>query len=314
MKRHFQIILFVSTIIFPLCLSAQNASLAERLGYEKDAKLLIIHADDIGLAHSVNTATVKAFEQSGISSASIMVPCPWFPEIASFAKANPEYDFGLHLTLTAEWKNLRWGGVSPANLIPSLLDKDGFLYSSSEEVAKFADPEQVELELRAQVDRARAFGVTPTHLDSHMGSLFSTPELFKIYLKVGAAYNLPVFIPRNAAAGYPELFELIGNKQIFVDNFFMMNSNRTAEEWTAFYQNIVENIKPGLNEIIVHLAIDDSEMQAVAIEHPDFGSTWRQNDLNTVTSQEFKATLDEHNIQLVTWGQIKKLLNSNTGQ
>ncbi len=288
----------------------QSATVAERLGYDKDAKLLIVHADDIGLAHSVNTATIKAFQESGISSASIMVPCPWFPEIAAFAKANPEYDFGLHLTLTAEWKNYRWGGVLPATQISSLLDSSGFFYATTQEVARYAKPEQVEKELRAQVDRAIAFGVTPTHLDSHMGSLFTSPELFKVYLKVGAAYNLPVFIPKNAAAGYASLFELIGDQQILVDNFYMMNNNRPVDEWTAFYMDLVEKLTPGLNEVIIHVAIDDSEMQAVAIDHPDFGAAWRQNDLNTMLSKEFKAKLAEHNIQLVTWGQIKGLMNS----
>ena len=292
----------------------QSGTVAERLGYDKDAKLLIVHADDIGLAHSVNVATIKAFQESGISSASIMVPCPWFPEIAAFAKANPEYDFGLHLTLTAEWKNYRWGGVLPATQIRSLLDSAGFFYATTQEVARHAKPEQVEKELRAQVDRAIAFGVKPTHLDSHMGSLFTTPELFKVYLKVGAAYNLPVFIPKNAAEGYASLFEMIGDQQILVDNFYMMNDNRPVEEWTTFYLDLVENLTPGLNEVIIHLAIDDSEMQAVAIDHPDFGAAWRQNDLNTMLSKEFKAKLAEQNIVLVTWGQIKGLLNSEPGE
>lgn len=314
MKKIVLFLFFGLVISLPLLVNGQTKSVAERLGYDKDARLLIVHADDIGLAHSVNTATIKAFEGSGISSASIMVPCPWFPEIAAYAKANPDYDFGLHLTLTAEWKNYRWGGVLPATEIPSLLDSSGFLYATTQEVARFAKPEQVEKELRAQVDRAIAFGVKPTHLDSHMGSLFTTPELFQVYLKVGAAYNLPVFIPMNAAKGFPGLLDLIGDQQILVDNYYMMNDNRPAEEWTAFYLDMVEKLTPGLNEVIIHLAIDDSEMQAVAIDHPDFGAAWRQNDLNTMMSEEFKSTLVKNNIQLVTWGQIKGLLNGEEGK
>jgi len=296
------------TIIISTNVNSQT--IAEKLGYEKNAKLLIVHADDIGLSHSVNTATIKAFEESGISSASIMVPCPWFPEIAAYAKKNPQYDFGLHLTLTAEWKNYRWGGVLSANEIPSLLDKNGFFYASSEEVAANANPKEVEKELIAQIERAMAFGIKPTHLDSHMGSLFSTPELFHVYLKVGAAYDLPVFLPLNAVKGYPQLMPLIDEGLIAVDNFFMMETNRPTNEWTAYYQNIVENLGPGLNEIIIHLAIDDNEMQAVTIDHPEFGSTWRQNDLNTVLSEEFKSTLKKNNIKLITWKQIMDLRNS----
>lgn len=299
--------------IFLFCISfisfAQTKMVAERLGYDKDAKLLILHADDVGVSHSENTATIEAFKQSAISSASIMVPCPWFQEIAVYAKENPERDFGLHLTLTAEWKNYKWGGVLPSNEIPSLLNKNGFFYSSSAEVAENANPIEVEKELMAQVQRAIDFGINPTHLDSHMGSVFGTPTLFQIYLKVGAAFNLPVFIPKIAASTYPELLELLDGSQILVDNYYMMDKNRPKNEWTSYYIDIIKNIKSGFNVILVHVAIDDAEMQAITIDHPDFGATWRQNDLDTMVNQEFKASLKENNVHLITWRQIKKLLN-----
>ncbi len=310
MKKLFSFLCLSLFLLFPRSVNSQSSTIAERLGYDKDAKLLIVHADDIGLAHSVNSATIKAFEGSGISSASIMVPCPRFPEIAKYAKEHTEYDFGLHLTLTSEWKNFRWGGVSPATEIPSLLDDDGFFYLSTEEVAKNANPAEVEKELKAQVDRALAFGVQPTHIDSHMGSLFSTPELFQVYLNIGAIYDLPVFIPMNAAQAFPELLKLIDEKQIPVDHYFMMNTNRPTQEWNSWYLNIIEQLTPGLNELIIHLAIDNSEMQAVAIDHPDFGSTWRQNDLNTMMSKEFKLALKNHNIKLITWGDLKKIYHN----
>ena len=300
---------FLLVCFFPANILSQSTSLAEQLGFDKNTKLLIIHADDIGLAHSVNTATIKAFEGAGINSASIMAPCPWFPEIATYAKDHTEYDFGLHLTLNAEWKNYRWGGVSPATEIPSLLDKNGFFYRSVKEVVEHANPIEVEKELIAQVERALAFGVKPTHLDNHMGSLFATPELFQIYLKVGKIYNLPVFIPLNAAKGYPELMNVIGEQQVFVDNYMMMNTNRPVSEWNEFYIDIVQQLQPGLNELIVHVAIDNSEMQAVTIDHDDFGSAWRQNDLNTLLSKEFKSALKENNIKLITWKEIGNLLN-----
>lgn len=311
MKKLNFLFYFSLIFFFPTIILSQSTKLAERLGYNKDTKLLIIHADDIGLAHSVNLATVKAFESSSINSASIMVPCPWFQEIAKYAKHNPEYDFGIHLTLTSEWKNYRWGGVLPASEIPSLLDNDGFFYRTSEEVAKNADPAEVEKELKAQVERALAFGVQPTHIDSHMGSLFTTPELFNVYLKVSKIYNLPIFFPMNAAQGYPTILKQIDDNQIIIDNYYMMNINRKTHEWTAFYQNIIKQLKPGINELIIHLAIDNNEMQAVTIDHADFGSTWRQNDLNTVMSKEFKSALKKHNIKLITWGEIRETLNTD---
>jgi predicted glycoside hydrolase/deacetylase ChbG (UPF0249 family) len=308
MKKLHSVLCFCLLIF--ISITSYSQSIAEKLGYDKDTKLLIIHADDVGVSHSVNSATIEAFEKSVISSASIMVPCPWFPEIASYAKQNPQYDFGLHLTLTSEWKNYRWGSVLSAKEIPSLLDENGYFYSTAEEVAIKANPIEVEQELRAQIERAIDFGVNPSHLDSHMGSLFTTPELFQVYLKVGAAYRIPVFIPMNAVKNYPELLQFIDEDQISVDNFFMMETNRPTEEWATFYQNIVENLSPGLNEIIIHLAFDNSEMQAVTVDHPDYGSKWRQNDLNTVLSSEFKSTLVKNNIKIITWKEIKDLLNS----
>ena len=180
----------VSVSIFWLVLlvsraEGQEKSIAEKLGHPKNSKLLIIHADDIGVAHSVNAASIAAFEKKGISSGSIMVPCPWFPEIAEYAKTHPHLDLGIHITLTAEWKNYKWGGVLSANEIPSLLNKEGFFYATVEEFAKNAKPSEVELEIRAQIDRAIAFGIQPTHLDSHMGTLFASPEFFRILQKIG---------------------------------------------------------------------------------------------------------------------------------
>ncbi len=166
-------------IIVPAILSAQQQkNTAELLGYPSDAKLLIIHADDLGLSHSTNMAVIRAFENHAISSGSVMVPCPWFPEIAAYIKDHPGLDVGLHFTLNAEWKFYKWNGVSPSNEIPSLVAKDGYFHSSLQPLIFGASPEQVEKELRAQIDRAIAFGVMPTHIDSHMGSIFVSPLLY----------------------------------------------------------------------------------------------------------------------------------------
>ena len=167
-------------------------TIAERLGYPRDAKLLIVHADDLGVAHSVNTATMKALETGLVNSGSIMVPCPWLPEIAAYARANPQADLGLHLTLTSEWTSFRWGPVSPKDRVASLLDKDGYFYLTESEAAANADPKQVELEITAQIERARALGIQPTHLDSHMGTLYQNKALFEVFLRVARKEKLPV--------------------------------------------------------------------------------------------------------------------------
>src|SRR6267154_6339800 len=135
---------------------AQNKTVAERLGYSPAAKLLIIHADDLAVAHSVDSASFDALDKSAVTSASIMVPCPWITEVAAYAKAHPDADLGLHLTLTSEWTTYRWGSVAPADKVSSLLDPAGTFWSATEQVAAHAKPQEAELEVRAQIDRAIA--------------------------------------------------------------------------------------------------------------------------------------------------------------
>src|SRR5215813_13970718 len=188
---------------FPLVISAQT--LADRLGYAPGTKVIIIHADDLGETHAVNAAAIKALQGGTINSASLMVPCPWFPEIADFAKSHPEADFGLHLTLTSERVYYRWGPVAPADKVPSLLDQNGYFHHEWKE-GQHIDAKEVEIELRAQIDRALAMGVRPTHLDSHQYRLIITnKELFEVFVKVAHEYRLPFFVTRDWFAQYPYL-------------------------------------------------------------------------------------------------------------
>jgi predicted glycoside hydrolase/deacetylase ChbG (UPF0249 family) len=309
MKKTNFLFAFLGLLMIPLFLNGQEMkTITEKLGYPEGTKLLIVHADDMGLAHSANMATIEALEKKGVSSGSIMVPCPWFPEIADFAKNHPEYDIGIHLTLTAEWEQYKWDGVLPSSEIPSLINENGFFYSSVEEVLQHADPVEVEREIRAQINRAVAFGVKPTHLDNHMGPLFVNKELLKIYLKVGKEYNLPVLLPSNYMALYgDDIKEYAGENQVFPFGYMKME-NAPADEWNDFYNQVLENIKPGLNELIVHLAFDNAEMQAIAVGHPDYGSQWRQNDLNYLVSDEFKRMIEKNDIRLVEWREIKEVL------
>src|SRR3954453_19051354 len=153
---------------------APQQTVQERLGYPADARLILIHADDLGMSHSVNRATFEALERKWITSSSILVPCPWFPEVATWARAHPDADLGIHLAVNSEWTTFRWGPVSPVDAVRSLLDKDGDLPLEETEVVAHAQPDQVERELRAQIDRARTAGIRLSHLDSHMATLFRT--------------------------------------------------------------------------------------------------------------------------------------------
>lgn len=288
--------------------SQNNQNLAEKLGFDRNAKLLIVHADDMGLSQATNNAVIQAFQKGGITSGSIMVPCPWFPEIAEFAKNNSQFDIGIHLTLTSEWDKYFFGGVSSASTIPNLLNQKGYFYPSVEEFAKHANGPEVEKEIRAQIERALAFGIQPTHLDNHMGTILASPEYYQILLKIGREYQLPVLIPADMIAGVStQLLEMLSRDNIVVDHLFMLNQSSPAKQWGEPYLKFIENMQPGLNEIIVHLAIDNDETRAIMANHSDSGSEWRQHDLDFVMSPEFRKALKEHNIELVTWRQIGKV-------
>jgi hypothetical protein len=286
---------------------AQTKTVAERLGYPADSKLLIVHADDLAAAHSVDAASFDALDRHAITSASVMVPCPWLNEVAAYAKAHPDADLGLHLTLTSEWKIYRWGPVESKDKVRSLLDPAGYLWIEAAPALQNIKAEEAESEIRAQVERAIGAGIHPTHLDSHMGVLYLRPDLFAAYVKVAHEYKLPFFAVRFPDAP-PQNFTILGEKDIILDSVIIATPAVHSNEWREFYTNAVKSLKPGLNEIIVHLGHDDSELQAVTIDHPDYGAAWRQRDYEIVTSPEFKKTLEENHVILVKWSDLKKLL------
>jgi len=285
-------------------LPAQHKTIAERLGFPADAKLLILHADDLGVAHSVNAASFEALDRGLISSASIMVPTPWITEVAAYARAHPNADLGLHLTLTSEWDTYRWGSVESKDKVPSLLDSTGTFPSVVPPVATRAKPLEVERELRAQIDRALALGIRPTHLDSHMGALFATPELMATYVKVAHDYGLPFLALRFDPPTPPMP---LAENDIVLDAVIIAGADVPRDQWKAFYLNAIANLKPGLTEMIVHLGRDDAELQAVMVNHEPYGAAWRQRDFDVVMSPEFKKALQDHRLTLVTWRDLQKL-------
>jgi hypothetical protein len=234
-----------------------------------------------------------------------MVPTPWIAEVAAYARAHPNADLGLHLTLTSEWETYRWGSVEAADKVASLLDSAGTFPKEDSLVAARAKPLEVERELRAQVERALALGIRPTHLDSHMGSLFTTPELIATYVKVARDYHLPFLALRGDPRAAPQ--PPLSIQDVLLDAVIIAGPEVPRDQWKAFYLKSIANLKPGLTEMIVHLGHDDSELQAVMINHEPYGSTWRQRDYDVVTSPEFKKALQDNRVILVTWKELQKL-------
>lgn len=286
-----------------------SPNVAERLGYPRDAKLLIVHADDLGMAHSVNAATIKAFEIGLVNSGSIMMACPWVSEIASYARSHPEADLGLHLTLTSEWTSFRWGPVLSRDRVSSLLDKDGYFYLTESQAASVANPKEVELEIRAQIERARALGIQPTHLDSHMGTLYQSKDLFEVLLRVARENRLPVRVAREWTSRSDLLPPSLRPEEIFIDRIVDIEPSVAASDWPKFYSNAINKLEPGVTEIVIHLAFDDAEMRGATFDHPDWGAAWRQRDFDFFTSNEFRKLLQQNNIKLVTWREIGKLIS-----
>ena len=282
----------------------------ERLGYPADAKLLIVHADDLGMAHSINRASIKGLESGLVSSASIMIPCPWLPEIAAYARTHPEADLGLHLTLTSEWAHYRWGSVLPREQVPSLFDKSGYLYPTETEAAAHISPKEAEAEIRAQIARARALGIQPTHLDSHMGTLYQTQALFETFFRVSRDNQLLIRVSQEWFATAPFLPSLLGSDDVVMNSIISIEPNVPAEGWSKFYGDAIKNLRPGITEMIVHLGYDDEEMRGIAFNHPDWGSEWRQRDFQFVTSESFRKLLQENNVKLITWREVSKRLQN----
>jgi chitin disaccharide deacetylase len=290
----------------PFQAHAQNAnrSLAVRLGFPRDAKLLIVHADDVGVTHSVNAATIQALETGLVNSASIMVPCPWFPEIADYAKSHPNTDFGLHLTLTSERVYYRWGPVVSKDKVPSLVDENGYFHHDWPPTIRI-NPKEAEQELRAQIDRAHAMGLRPTHLDSHQYRLIDNgKDLFEVFVRVAHDYKLPFFVTRDWFANHPYLESSLGPADVIIDHTVTIEPTVSPAKWAEFYTNALKNLQPGVTEFVIHLAFADDEMKAATRERDTWGAAWRQRDFDFFTSKEFRQLLADQNIKLITWREL----------
>jgi predicted glycoside hydrolase/deacetylase ChbG (UPF0249 family) len=308
MKSH-QLITLLSVFLgTTLQVFAQNngKTLAEKMGYSDDSKLLIIHADDVGVTHSVNAATIKALESGLVNSASIMVPCPWFPEIADYAKTHPDLDFGLHLTLTSERVYYRWGPVASKDKVPSLVDDNGYFHHDWSPATRI-NPRDVELELRAQIDRAFTMGIRPTHLDSHQYRLYENgKDLFEVALRLAHEYKLPLFVVREWFADHLYLESSLTPADIVLDHTVTIPPAVPAEKWADFYRNALKNLQPGVTEFVIHVAFADDEMKAATRERDTWGAAWRQRDFDFFTSQEFRDLLQKQNIKLITWREMAR--------
>jgi predicted glycoside hydrolase/deacetylase ChbG (UPF0249 family) len=253
-----------------------GSELAERLGYGGDERVAIVHCDDIGMCHAANVGAFEALDRGPATCGSVMVPCPWFPEAARLAGERPHVDLGVHLTLTSEWEHYRWGPVAPRQAVPSLLDDRGCLPRTTQEVAARGRPEEVEIELRAQIETALAAGIDVTHLDAHMGAALM-PPFIHIYAELAVEYRIPAFAirPDDAALallGSSQARPAIERALSLLDEAGLpildgMNANSLAFEpgqGEAHNAARLEGLAPGVHYLICHPARAGDELEAIS--------------------------------------------------
>jgi predicted glycoside hydrolase/deacetylase ChbG (UPF0249 family) len=308
----------IALITMGALLAAPTAAdnLVARLGRDPEARFVILHADDVGMCHAANEAFVELHKAGLVKCGSIMVPCPWFPEIAAFCREHPDHDLGLHLTLTSEWKHYRWRPVTPATDVPGLVDGEGFMWHDERQVVEHATPKEVETEIRAQIALARKFGVEPTHLDSHMGTLFSSPQFFEVYLRVAREANLPPMIPRVS----PELLAQYGLKDfryepieqagyVVLDSLNLGVEGDTLESRFEAYREALSALPPGVSQIILHPAKDGPELSQIAGSHVK-----RDLDYRLMLMPAMRDLLKELKIQSVGFRELWPLWEQGAGK
>ena len=291
----------------------QEPTYAERLGWPAGTKVVIFHVDDAGMSHNSNMGAIRAIEDGVATSTSVMMPCSWVPEFAAYLKEHPQVDAGLHLTHTSEWKNYRWGPVAGRSVVPGLLDENGYLWRDVPGVVAHASADEVEAEIRAQIDKALSMGIEPTHLDSHMGTCF-VPQYIDRYVKVGIEKKIPILTFGGhmqhigaQAAPFKPLVIAIAQKvwdaglPVIDDLVTQPTQAKDYEDRRAELIELLRGMKPGITEIIVHCTV-----QTEVFSHISGSGPTREAELRLMTDPKVKAFIESEGIVLTTWRELKQ--------
>lgn len=323
MMRHTTLLLF---LICSSTLYAQTTeTYAEKLGYPKGAKVIILHVDDVGMSWDSNQGAIQAIEKGVATSLSIMMPCPWVPGFFHYMKDHPNIDAGLHLTLTSEWKDYRWSPLTGKPASPGLVDGEGAFWPTVADVVQHAKADEVEAEIRAQIERARNMGFEPTHLDTHMGTLFATPEFTQRYVKVGIENKIPVMFPGGHAAMIggvftPEVREQVRQTGVMIWNAglpVLDDLHAVSYEWkypegdltdaqlqkfaTGKYIETLKQVKPGLTMVIMHCTSPSNIFGFISDSYKT-----RKGDMLAMQDPELKKFLEKEGFILTTWREAKQ--------
>lgn len=314
--------------LFFIAETSLSQTYAEQLGYPKGAKVVILHVDDVGMSYDSNLGAIKATEEGVATSMSVMMPCGWVSGFVHYLKKHPKTDAGLHLTLTSEWKDYRWGPLSGKPNVAGLVDTEGAMWSNVMDVVKHAKPDEIDKEIRSQLERARNMGFEPTHLDSHMGTLFATPEFLEKYLKLGMEYKIPVMFPGGHntlilkessgtgldikqttaigktlwAAGLPVLDDLHNVSYGFkYPKDKVLTDSALQQISTQQYIESFKQLQAGVTMVIMHCTAPTEVFQHIS----DSGMT-RRGDLLAMLSPDLKKYIQDNGIILTTWRELKE--------
>jgi hypothetical protein len=292
--------------------------LAAVLGYPTDARLLIVHEDDVGMCHGANRAFVELSRDGFLTCGSVMVPCPWFRDIAEQTIADPELDLGVHLTLTSEWAHYRWAPISTVSRASGLIDPDGYFWRNCMDLRAHVVPEAAECEMRAQLERALHAGIDVTHIDTHMGAAL-VPELAEIYVRLGREYRLPTLLPRrfHHYSGVLQLGDLSGFDYATlarslssegwpsVDDF-RMTPGVPREAAEKAYAGLVTTIEPGVTYLALHCnAPGDIETIVPTRAH------WRTDEYRLLADDRFDRLAAASGIIAIGMRSIRDKLRSS---
>jgi predicted glycoside hydrolase/deacetylase ChbG (UPF0249 family) len=292
---------------------AAERTYAERLGWGPEDRVVLFHCDDAGMSHASNLGAIESLENGVVTSVSIMMPCSWVPEIVKYAKEHPQLDAGLHLTMNSEWALYRWGPLAGKANVPGLCDPDGYLWHSTQDTARHATPDEVEREIRAQIDKAEAMGLHPTHLDTHMGALVARPEFMERYLKVGVEKQIPVlavgghrsYARVENAAAMQQIQQRI--QKVWDAGLPVIDDLHTASyEWkegpkSARFISMLKSLSPGITMVIIHCSRPTDDFPLITSS-----SNLRFEDLKAMIDPEVRKTLQDEGIKQTTWRELKE--------
>lgn len=287
---------------------------AEKLGFPAGKKVILLHCDDAGMCEEANNAVMNYFTTGDIRSAAVMVPCPYAIQLVEWAKKLDSPDIGVHLTLTSEWKTYRWGPVSDPSKVPGLIDPEGKMWRDVPDVVTHASPQEVEIEVRAQIEKVIGLGYRPSHIDTHMGTLYGSPEYLKIFLKIAVEYNIPanaldvsdkVIAENFRKQGYPitpEVIDMLTNYPLpKLDNFSSVPDGDTYENKRENFFTLVSSLNPGITEIIFHPSAGTENLRTIT-------GSWQQREWEAKLFSDpvVKKFFSDNGIIITTWREIMK--------